>query len=102
MYENSARWHSCTILVRARMAVDRIFLGFPMAVHAVSHCVKLNICLLCEQIVNGWNLCSPDLWEWGRLGEGLFMKHLEGKVLENELLYGDVFTIVKPMPRKSR
>lgn len=83
------------------MAVNRVFLGFPMAVHAISHPVKLTICLLCEQIVNRWNLCPPDLWEWGQLGEGLFVKHLEGKVLENELLCGDLFTLVKPMPRQS-
>lgn len=73
-----------------------------MVVHAVSHPIKLNICLLCEQIVNRQNLCSPDLWEWRLFGEGLFVKHLEGTVLENELLCGGLFTIVKLMPRKSR
>ena len=30
-------------------------------------------------------------------GEGLFMRHLAGRVLENELLYGNLFTTVKAM-----
>lgn len=34
-------------------------------------------------------------------GEGLFMRHLAGRVLENELLYGNLFTTVKAMQGKA-